>query len=324
MMRSRHISVSIDLDRVRDSAEQIRAATGVRLISVIKSDAYGLGAARVADAIASVSDDFAYFSIHEAREVARPGIVLGPPEGDPAHYRELELRPTVSNLADAERFRGLRVAVNVDTGMQRFGCPAGMLDQVLRRSGADEAFTHAGDPQSAERLRELCGARVGLLHAAASSLLDYPEARLDAVRPGIALYRGAARITTRLTLVRETKGRVGYSGFQCRRVGVILAGYSNHLRPGPVLINARRQWMLETGMNTTFVSVHREDREGDEVVLLGDGISEAELGRLYNCREHEILCRYASMGQRSYVRSDAPTPKPTGAAATESVLRSKD
>ena len=60
MMRSRHINVSIDLDRVRGSAEQIRAAAGVRLISVIKSDAYGLGAARVADAIAAVSDDFAY------------------------------------------------------------------------------------------------------------------------------------------------------------------------------------------------------------------------------------------------------------------------
>ena len=82
--------------------------------------------------------------------------------------------------------------------------------------------------------------------------------------------------------------------------------------------------MLETGMNATFISVHRDDREADEVVLLGDGISEAELARLYNCREHEILCRYASMGQRSYVRSDAPPPKPTGAAATESILRSRD
>jgi alanine racemase len=313
-MRSRHVVVSIDLDRVRVSAEHIRATTGVALIAVIKADAYGLGAARVADVLATVADDFAYFSIHEAREVGRPGLVLGPPEGDPAQYRELKLRPSITNRADAEKYAGLPSAVNVDTGMQRFGCPAAEVDDLLRRCGADEAYTHTDDPQAVTRLQQACGGRVRLLHAAASGLLNYPETWLDAVRPGVALYLGAVRVSTRLVAIRPTHGRAGYSGFEWPLVGIILAGYSHHLRAGPVLINGRRQRILEVGMNTSFVSVDPADHSGDEVVLLGDELAEAKLAQHFQTREHEVLCRYSSMGMRQY--EPAPTPAATDSPGT--------
>jgi alanine racemase len=54
-------------------------------------------------------------------------------------------------------------------------------------------------------------------------------------------------------------------------------------------------------MNSSFVSVEPSDRVGDEVVLLGDGLTEALLAQHLDCREHEVLCRYCSMGARSYV-----------------------
>jgi alanine racemase len=305
-MRSKHINVTIDLARVRASAEAIRAKTRVALIAVIKADAYGLGAARVAEALAPIADEFAYFSVDEAREVGRPGLVLGPPAGDPTEYRELRLRPTVANRKQAAKFAGLPVAINVDTGMHWFGCRPEELDDLLKCSGANEVFTHAEQLASAELLRSLCSGRQLRLHAAATALLDYPAAWLDAVRPGLALYRGAVRVTTRLTAVRAREGPAGYTRFEYPHAGIILSGYSNHLQPGPVIINGRAQRILEVGMNTSFVCVDRSDQVGDEVVLLGDELTEIEVAREFKIRPHEVLCRYTAMGVRHYVSSTGP------------------
>lgn len=299
-MRSKHIIVTVDLDRIRASAEQIRARTGVPLIAVVKADAYGLGAARVAEALEPIVDDFAYFTLDEARAVGRPGLVMGPPDGQPADYRELRLRASVSDRAEISRFAGQPVAVNVDTGMQRFGCRPEELDDLLERSSAKEVFTHAVDASSAELLRSLRGDGALFMHAAASALLNCPEAWLDAVRPGLALYEGAVRVSGRLMAVREPRGPMGYTRFECRRVGILQCGYANGLRAAPVLVNGRRQRILEVGMNTCLLSVDPADRAGDEVVLLGDGLTEAELGVELNARPHEVLCRYTELGVRHY------------------------
>ncbi len=323
-MRSRHVDVFIDLDQVRAQAEAIREQTRVALIAVIKADAYGLGAARVADALGSVADDFAYFSLSEAREVGRPGIVLGPVEGEPAEYRELSLRPTIGTLKDARNFAELPVAVELDTGMQRTGCTVAELETILEQSCVHELYTHASTMESVRLLVQANRGRYRA-HAASTSLLGEPEAWLDAVRPGCALYRSAVRVSTRLHLVRATQGPVGYTGFRAPHVGVILAGYSHGLAPGPVRINGQRQRILETGMNTSFVSVDAADRAGDEVLLLGDGLTEAEVAAALGIREHAVLCRYCAAGPRRYAvsaplratgsrdttRSSAPGPQRT-------------
>lgn len=304
-MRSPHIQVTVNLDQVRAAAEAIRARTRVGLIAVIKADAYGLGAPRIADALGSVVDDFAYFSVHEAREVGRPGIVLGPPEGDPAEFRELNLRPAVANLDAARKFAGLRVAIKVDTGMQRFGCPPDELDELIPHCDVADYFSHAVTVEATRRLKAACAGRGRPIHAAATCLLDQPETWFDAVRPGLALYRGAVRVVSHLQTVHDTSGPIGYTGFHSPRVGIILAGYSNFVRLGPVLINGRSQKLLEVGMNTSYVSVDPRDRAGDEVVLLGDSLTEAALAEHFGSRAHEILCRYCAMGPRNYV---AQTP----------------
>jgi alanine racemase len=281
-MRSNHVQVTVDLDRIRASAEEIRSRTGVALIAVIKADAYGMGAERVADALVSTVDAFAYFSI------------------DAAAHRELGLLPTVASRADAMRLRGTPLLLSVDTGMQRFGCAAEEATDILKRGDFRQAFTHAAGPDGAAQLADCCGGRVEMLHAAATSLLDHAPSRLDAVRPGLALYRGALSVTTELAVAHDTSGPIGYTRFVAPRVGVVLAGYSNGLRPGPALVNGRRQRLLEVGMNTSFVSIEAEDRQGDPVVLLGGELAEAELADHFGTREHEILCRYAAMGPREY------------------------
>jgi alanine racemase len=127
-------------------------------------------------------------------------------------------------------------------------------------------------------------------HAAGSALLDDREAWLDAVRPGLALYRGAARVVTRLIDVRDSSGPAGYGGFRVPRFGVILAGYSHGLRPGPCLINGRRSRVIETGMQSAFVECAAGDREGDEVILLGDGLEAEDVARDGAQRRTRCLC----------------------------------
>ena|GEM_PF-604186 len=300
-MRSTHVNVVIDLDRVRASAEAVRAKTGVTLIAVIKADAYGLGAARVADALDSIADEFAYFSLEEAAEVGRPGLVMGPPLGEPREYQERQLRPTVSTREQATHFVGLSVAVNVDTGMQRFGCMPEELDELLTISSAKEMFTHTAGASGAGLLRELRGGRDIKLHAASSAQLDLPDAWLDAVRPGYALYRQAVRVTGKLMAVRQTSGQIGYKRFEHRLIGMMRCGYAHGLRAAPAVINGRRQRILESGMNTCTISVDPADRAGDEVVLLGRELPEEEIAKALNCRPHEVLCRYTELGNRTYV-----------------------
>jgi alanine racemase len=300
-MHSPHVDVAIHLDQVRAAAEAIRAKTGVRLIAVIKADAYGLGAPQVADALASVADEFAYFSIYEARQVRRPGLALGPPDGDPAEYRALQLRPAVATPAAARKFSGMRVAIKVDASLQRFGCPPEELDDLVAACDVEDYFAHSTTVETALRLKAACAGRNRPFHAAATDLLDHPETWFDAVRPGFALYHGAVRVSARLSSVHETTKPIGYSNFTYPRVGIFLAGYSNAVRPGPVLINGRPQKILESGMNTSYVSINPGDKPGDEVVLLGDGLTEEQLAKHFACRPHEILCRYTTIGQRRYV-----------------------
>jgi alanine racemase len=289
--------VNIDFNRVRSNAEQVRTLTGVPVLAVIKSDAYGLGARGVAEAISGVVDGFCVFSLEEAQRInlrdsgGKPILAIGPPdEVDAADYIAAGVHPNVWTVEQARRLAAAQPALNVDTGMQRFSCPPENVQEVLAVGGISQAFTHAVRPEQAAQLVELVGARGKIpLHAAGSSLLADPSCRLDAVRPGLALYRGAVRISTALVDVRESRGPVGYRAFQCDRHGIILRGYRSGLRPGPCLINGRKSRILEVGMQSAYVEAAPGDKIGDEVVLLGDGLEADEIGRAWSASPQEVL-----------------------------------
>jgi alanine racemase len=202
-------------------------------------------------------------------------------------------------LEQARLYRGLRPAIDLDTGMQRFGCRADEVPELLAAADTAEVLTHAVDLPAVQRLIDACAGLNVRRHAASSSLLDQPQAWLEGVRPGLALYRGALRVTTRLMLVRETRGPVGYTGFTAERVGVLPVGYACGLTAGAVvLIGGRRQRVLEAGMNTSFVSADATDRGGDEVTLMGEGMDEFVQAAVLSIRLQEVLCRFAGMGER--------------------------
>lgn len=307
MARSRHVAVSIDLGRVRANVQEIVRTTGVPLIAVIKADAYGLGASEVAPAIRDLVGTFCVFSLREAAEAqlwertARPAIAIGPPwTMNPDEYRTLHVRPAVSAVEPAAALRAADPLLCVDTGQQRFACPIDRIDEAIRAGGCNEAFTHATRVEQVRQLKSAAGGKVERLHAAGSSLLDCQEAWLDAVRPGLAMYHGAVRMSARLVEVHRTQGPAGYTGFSSEFHGVILAGYSNGLRAGPCLLNGRPSRILEVGMQSAFVEIGASHRPGDEVVLLGDTLSEQDVATAWGTTPHEAMFRLAGLGVRTY------------------------
>lgn len=307
MSPSAHVAVQIDLARVRANVAAIREKTAKPVIAVVKGDAYGLGAQRVAPAIAELVDAFYVFDLAEAvayrlNELTnRPAIALLGESNDPADYVSRNVRPVVWTKERATALRAARPVLSVDTGQQRFGCPPEDVADVKRAGGCDEAMTHASTLAQAQLLQDLLGSRARL-HAAGTALLDEPAAWLDAVRPGFALYRGSTTVTARLVDARDTRGPTGYGGFvsPTHRHGVILAGYSNGLRPGPCLVNGVRRSILEVGMQSAFIELGADDKAGTEVILLGNGLTEDDVAAVWSTSPHHVLLQLASSGLRTY------------------------
>jgi len=304
---SNAVRVHVNLSKIRAAAEEIVRKTRVAVLAVVKADAYGLGAREVAEAIANVVQGFCFFSLKEAIAAQldpkwrKPSILLGPPGSIvPQDYISLDLQPAVSNVQQATTLRKANPILCVDAGMQRFACPESEIDRAIEAGGIREAFAHAPTIEQVRRFKEITAARGLKLHAAASSLLDEKDARMDAVRPGFALYRDAIEVTTNLVEVHDAHGPAGYTGFIVPRFGVILCGYSNGLRKGPCLVNGQMRKVLEVGMQSAFVEIGDKDRVGAEVVLLGEGLAPETIAKEWNCTPHEVMVRLAGSGVRQY------------------------
>src|SRR5881398_2358228 len=99
------VSVRIDLGKVRENAAAIASGTGVAVLAVVKADAYGLGAGRIAEAVAPVVGGFCVFALREAveaelwRRTGKPSLALGPPETlDPRPWLQQRARPCVATV----------------------------------------------------------------------------------------------------------------------------------------------------------------------------------------------------------------------------------
>jgi alanine racemase len=313
MKPSAHVTVQVDLSQIRRNTEAVIARTGVEVIAVVKADAYGLGADAVAAAIGDLIDAFYVFDAAEVmsaklRDIAdRRTLCLLSTSDDPKDYVGQDIRPIVWDVVRARALRKAKPIVSLDTGQQRFGCGATELSAIVEAGNCDEIMTHAISLDQVRRFRKTVESEVpaemreGLrLHATGTSLLNEPEAWLDAVRPGLALYRNAARIFTTLVEVKDSNGPAGYTGFEVPRFGVILAGYMHGLRPGPCLVNGKRQRILEVGMQSAFVEVDKTDKTGDGVILLGDALEVESVADAWNVRPQEVLVRLTGAGRRVY------------------------
>jgi alanine racemase len=289
-------NVRIDYPAILENVRRIRALVNVPIIAVVKCDAYGCGAREVIQTIDALVDSYYVFHPREVmdlrlHELTNKSFIATTSHGveDVELLKRHRIRPAVWTVEQARRFAGCRPVLSVDTGMQRFACPAGQIDDVLRNAIFEEVFTHATRRQQAIELRDRFAGKGKIMHAAGTGLLSDPECWLDRVRPGLALYNGAVHVTSRLLEVRTSTGPAGYSSFVAPMHGVISGGYSHGLRPGPCMINGRRERVIEVGMQSSFVSVSSESRIGDEVVLLGNGVTTEQVALSWQCSPQNAL-----------------------------------
>ena len=220
--------IEVDLDAVADNVRALQAAAQPRfgLTAVVKAQAYGMGAAAVAQAaIQAGARGVAVARVAEARRLRAAGVrqphpilLLG--GLDPAEcgaVLELGVTPTLTDWPIAQRFAAAAhaagvvapVQVKVDTGMHRFGAPPEEALAIVRGlanlpsltlEGFYTHFAAADDPdpffahQQLARYLAICqqlesdGLVLGLKHAANSAgALRVPGAGLDTIRVGIAL-----------------------------------------------------------------------------------------------------------------------------------------
>jgi alanine racemase len=226
----------IELDALRANLAWVRrkAGPGVKVLTVVKADAYGHGLRQIAALLMqSGTDIFGVANLKEAQAVRSVGegwpiLMLGaclPAEID--YAVKDGVMPTLSTLEDAELFsdaaqrlgRTLTVHVKVDTGMGRLGVApenaVGMVRQILALPSIalGGVFTHYAAAEDDARysswqrrrfstvLQALrsAGVTVPFVHANSSAgLLHETNSVFNLVRPGLLVYgivpRGRRRI----------------------------------------------------------------------------------------------------------------------------------
>jgi len=325
----------IDLGAVRrNAATLLRAAGGAELWAVVKAEGYGHGAVDVAQAaleggatalcVATVPEAL---HVRTALREARV-IVMGPvSEREVPEARAAKLEIVA---ADGRVPEGLPVHLELDTGMGRWGLselPAPTRDVVavmshLASAESDETFTRV----QIERFRAATDTLGGLTRHLANSagMLRYPEARLDAVRCGIALYgispfgttpaddglEPVLRWDSYLALCKrlEAGESTGYGRrFVAERptwIGIVPVGYADGFRRDltgteVAVAGVRRRVVGTISMDALAVELPEKLPPGTPVTLVGDGILIEEHARVAGTIGYEVATGLNTRSRRA-------------------------
>jgi alanine racemase len=210
-------TLTIDLDAIAANWRALDQLSGptVQTGAVVKADAYGLGAARVARALAQAGARRFFVAMAEEGAVVRQALGPGPQinvlsghmAGDTEMISDLDLTPMLNSLEQITRhleaLPGQPFGVQLDTGMNRLGVE--MLEweavaPILLEAGPVMLMSHlacADEPDHPMNLAQLTqfhemtdGTGVPRSFAATGGILLGPQYHFDLTRPGIGLYGG--------------------------------------------------------------------------------------------------------------------------------------
>jgi alanine racemase len=204
--------VEIDLGALVRNATRFARAAGVPLLPMVKADGYGLGAVRVASALAPLEPwGFGVATIEEGEELRRaqlahPILVFSPllPSQFDSALRA-DLRPVLGDRRAIEKWAttGAPWHLAIDTGMSRAGVPwreVATLRDVIAVHPPEGACTHfhsaqLPDGSRAEQEQRFAAAVAGLpfkprlTHADNSAAVEHrAPSPYQLARPGIFLY----------------------------------------------------------------------------------------------------------------------------------------
>ncbi len=226
MKNSHRCWAEVDLSALRENLAWIRHRVGarVKIMTVVKADAYGHGLKQIAAILMqSGTDVFGVANLAEAHAIRSVGegwpiLMLGAALPDELEMlvRE-EVMATISTLEEARRIsavavklaRSVRLHVKVDTGMGRLGAPPREARQLIREAArlpglkvcglythyssveTDAEFSR-GQRQQFQRLLQSLGKggrKFQFLHANNSAALFLEESSIfNTVRPGLLVY----------------------------------------------------------------------------------------------------------------------------------------
>lgn len=219
--------VEIDLNAIRHNVMQVkqRLDRSCRLMAVVKADAYGHGAVRVAKTALNTGADYlGVATVDEAIELREalinaPILVLAePPVSSIPLLLAYKIMPTIytpefaiqyAELADAHNVKA-PYHLKINSGMNRIGVRHDEVVEFLRHINFHRAlelvgtFTHFATADCPETLdfqiqvkrfiealnaMKSVGINPGIVHAANSAtIFRYPDIHFDMVRLGISLY----------------------------------------------------------------------------------------------------------------------------------------
>ncbi len=364
--------VEIDLEAVAHNFRAIRGriGPGVAVAAVVKADAYGHGLVEAARrleregterlAVAYAGEGAAL----RAAGIGRPVMVLCGAGGraEAEAVAENDLIAVAADLEQADllagearrRGRRLRVQLKIDTGMGRLGVrfedaggflrrvsssgvlePEGLLSHLSSADEEDRAYTE----EQVRRFRAVLESlrpegfdlRASSL-ANSAGIMNFPEAHLGLVRPGILLYGGlpspelcasfelrpAMSLRARVLQVREFPGGAPVSYGRTyhtegrRRIAVTSAGYCDGLsralsNRGHALIRGVKAPIVgRVCMNLTMVDVTGigDAAAGDEAVFLGAQgggvITGDEVAAACGTISYEVFCAVGASGEKTY------------------------
>jgi len=214
--------VEIHRENLRHNVQEISRRVGGRpILAVIKNNGYGMGVANVARLLVPQSEifGFAVVKFHEAMSlrdagIRKPVLLMGPFDEknlEEAAARDImpmiytSLGPALDKIA-AKLQKPIALHICVDTGIGRVGVPYYQAAPLIRDLASHRSVQIRGtmmtfaedmefDKEQIRRFHEACsaleeeGIALGKKHAASSfTLFQHPDAFLDMVRPGMAIY----------------------------------------------------------------------------------------------------------------------------------------
>jgi alanine racemase len=341
--------VEISLASIRSNVAAIRRRISRKrdIIAVVKANAYGHGARRITAFLRSCGvKSFATATLEEAlelREIARDArilVLMGCDAGQERAFRDNEL--TASVFGPGPLPKGVSVELKIDTGMGRVGIPLSQARASLKQAKGQlvGVFSHFA---AAETDEEFSKQQLDLFlkhtdgvtcrrHIANSAGLRFPEAFLDAVRPGLALYgvapcpgmsdlRPALCWKTRVLVIRDlaTGHSVGYGrtfiASRPTRIAVLPVGYADGYsrrlsNASQVRIRGRLApvvGLVSMDFTTVDVTDLPDVVAGDEATLLEadaeSPISAASLARVLRTIPYEVLTSIGARVDRVYVKN---------------------
>jgi len=270
----RPIQANLDLSALENNLRVARRATSARIMSVIKADGYGHGLMRAAEALAA-TDGYAMLDIQDAVRLREAGFrqtilllegFFGAEELPLVAEYDLTCvihSPWQIAMLDGYPGRGtLDTWLKVNSGMNRLGFMpqqvAQTMDQLRRHRAVHDItlMTHFANADESRGIAEplalfndlAASYRVARSLANSATLLRYPEAHGDWVRPGIMLYgaspfaevsaqelglKPAMTLNSRIIATQELRAgdEVGYGAlFRAEhnmRIGIVACGYAD-------------------------------------------------------------------------------------------------